>query len=486
MLLSAAALAFTATPAFAAVTPNPTLTGTTVSTIPAITLTSDLGAGTTIDWTITGPTPGNSQSAVPGSHPSRCRPRCPGTMASTRSAPPTSGGAQTAIATFTVDRTPPGPPGTPTITGTTNPTPLATPTFAWTQAEADGSYEWQVLSGATVVQTARRRRPRPRWPRLRPAPTPSKSGNATPSSTRGRSQPSPSQLTSPRPTGGSIAHVPVANQVAGFTRTGTASVNLTVASTDNLAGTITYALTTAATPAPAAAAFAAWSAARSVTVSTAQGCGPPPSSSGPVTPRERSRPRPLRARRSPSTPRLPTVLATSFPLPGVNLTTAFGTLANVQINFNEPVQNPVSLIRLCVNPCGLADPGVGDLQRGDRPIAILDPTADPRDRHDSTRSSSRRFATAPETLLTGPVASSPWTFSTSADGTPPGPVADLPAVAGVGQLGLTWSTPADPDLARITVLRGTAAPASAGDATAVRFSLPATRRASPTSDSCPA
>ncbi len=167
----------------------------------------------------------------------------------------------------------------------------------------------------------------------------------------------------------------------------------------------------------------------------------------------------------------PTVLGTSFPLPGVNLTTAFGTLANVQINFSEPVQNPVSLIRMCVNPCGLPIAAAVTYGEITGPIALLDPTA------------TLAIGTTYEielpavrdragNLLTGP-GSSAWTFTTSSDGTPPGPVAGLAAVPGVGQVALSWKPPPDADLARITVLRSTIPPTSPGDGTAARFSLPA-------------
>ena len=107
MLLSAAALAFTATPAFAAVTPNPTLTGTTVSTIPAITLTSNLVAAASDDDRLDDHRPPamGSRSMSPGRRPSRCRPRSPGIdRLYTLSAAERRWGWP-AIATFTVDRT---------------------------------------------------------------------------------------------------------------------------------------------------------------------------------------------------------------------------------------------------------------------------------------------------------------------------------------------------------------------------------------------
>ena len=155
----------------------------------------------------------------------------------------------------------------------------------------------------------------------------------------------------------------------------------------------------------------------------------------------------------------------------MNLTTAFGTLANVQINFSEPVQYPMTLIRMCVNPCGLPIAAAVTYGEITGPIALLDPTA------------TLAIGTTYEielpavrdragNLLTGP-GSSAWTFTTSSDGTPPGPVAGLAAVPGVGQVALSWKPPPDADLARITVLRSTIPPTSPGDGTAARFSLPA-------------
>ena len=418
MLLSAAALALAATPAFAAVTANPTLTGTTVSTIPAITLTSDLAAGTAIDWEITGPSPGNAFS-INGSGPwpvTTLPAQAPGDDGLYTLSATDVGGAQTAIATFTVDRTPPGAPGTPTITGT-NPTPLATPTFSWTAVQDPGdSFEWQVLVNGTVTQTSTT---------TATSVTAAALGTGTYSfQVRQRDALLNTGSFSPAlaftvdlaaPTGGVIAHVPVANQVAGFTRTANVSINLTTASVDNLAGTLTYALTATSTPAPSAAAFAAWTAARPFTVTATQGAAttvflwardaagnisPAPVASTPITFDNQG----------------PTVLGTSFPLPGVNLTTAFGTLANVRINFNEPVQNPVPLIRMCVNPCGLPIAAAVTYGEITGPIALLDPAA------------TLAIGTTYEielpavrdragNLLTGP-GSSQWTFTTSSDGTP--------------------------------------------------------------------
>ena len=182
------------------------------------------------------------------------------------------------------------------------------------------------------------------------------------------------------PTGGTIAHVPVANQVAGFTRAATANVTLTVGSTDNLAGAITYALTTVATPAPAAAAFGALTtqsvgvAATNGTVTTvflwardaAGNISPAPVASTPITFDNQP----------------PTVLATSFPVPGVNATTAFGTLANVQINFSEPVQNPSHVDPHVHQPMRARGPRKRDLQRGHRADRLTRSHTDPRDRNE--------------------------------------------------------------------------------------------------------
>jgi len=150
MLLSAAALAFTATAAFAQVTPNPTLTGTTVSMIPAITLTSDLGAGTAIDWEISGPNNVSIDGSGPSSPltlPAQVPPGLDGLY--TLSAGE-NGGARAAIGTFTVDRTPPAVPmvtsGPPAITGARAPF-----TFVWTTQPTATSSHWHLLDGITQI-----------------------------------------------------------------------------------------------------------------------------------------------------------------------------------------------------------------------------------------------------------------------------------------------------------------------------------------------
>ena len=84
-------------------------------------------------------------------------------------------------------------------------------------------------------------------------------------------------------------------------------------------------------------------------------------------------------------------------MPGVNATTAFGTLANVQINFSEPVQNPVPLIRMCVNPCGLPIAAAVTYGEVTGPIAHPRPDRRPSPSARRTRSSSRRFVTGPAT-----------------------------------------------------------------------------------------
>ena len=354
-----------------------------------------------------------------------------------------------------------------------NPTNSPTPTFTWS-GEPDGTYTWEILLNGVLAQTGTT---------TATAPSATPSALATGAYTFQVRQTNALQSAGPfsaplaftvdlaAPTGGAIAHAPAANRVAGFTRPGTpVSINLTTASVDNLAGTITYALTTAATPVPAVAAFSAWAAARTVSVATTNGAittvflwardavgniSPAPVASTTIT----------------FDSQAPSVLATSFPVPGTNVTTAFGTLANVQINFSEPVQNPAPLIRMCVNPCGLPVAAAVTYSEITGPVALLDPTATlaigttyeielpaVRDRAGNT--------------LTGP-GSTAWTFTTSADGTPPGVVTGLTAVAGIGQVALTWKPPTDADLARITVLRSTIPPTSAGDGTAARFSLPA-------------
>jgi hypothetical protein len=372
---------------------------------------------------------------------------------------------------FSIDGTPPAAPSTPVISGT-NPTASATPTFSWT-GEAGGTYEWQILLNGVLAQAGTSVAPSV----APPTALATSALNAYSIQVRqidgvgnigAFSTPLAFTVDLTPPTGGAIAHTPVANQVAGFTRAATAGVTLTAGSADNLAGAITYALTTAATPAPAAAAFGALTT-QSVGVAATNGAvttvflwardavgniSPAPVASTTITFDNQP----------------PTVLATSFPVPGTNATTAFGPLANVQINFSEPVQTPNALIRMCVNPCGLALAATVTYSEVTGPIAILDPAA--------TLGVGTTYAIELPSvrdragnLLTGP-GSTTWTFTTSADGTPPAGVTGLAAVAGIGQVGLKWRPPTDADLARITVLRSTVPPASAGDGTAARFSLP--------------
>ncbi len=355
----------------------------------------------------------------------------------------------------------------------TNPTASATPTFSWT-GEAGGTYEWQILLNGVLAQAGTTVAPSV----APPTALATSALNAYSIQVRqidavgnigAFSAPLAFTVDLSAPTGGTIVHTPIANQVAGFTRAATANVTLTVGSTDNLAGAITYALTTVATPAPAAAAFGALTTqsvgitATNGTVTTvylwardaAGNISPAPVASTPITFDNQG----------------PTVPATSFPLPGVNLTTAFGTLANVQINFSEPVQSPNTLIRMCVNPCGLAIPASVTYSEVTGPIALLDPTPTLAigTEYEIELPAVRDRA---GNLLTGP-GSSQWTFTTSSDGTPPGSVAGLAAAPGVGQVALSWKPPPDADLARITVLRSTIPPTSPGDGTAARFSLPA-------------
>ena len=110
------------------------------------------------------------------------------------------------------------------------------------------------------------------------------------------------------------------------------------------------------------------------------------------------------------------------------------------------------------------------IQRGDWPIAILDPT--PPSRIGTTYEVELPAVRDRPATCSPARAASPWTFTTSSDGTPPGrsPPGCRP---GVGQVALSWKRPPDADLARITVLRSTIPPTSPGDGTAARFSLPA-------------
>ena len=286
----------------------------------------------------------------------------------------------------------------------------------------------------------------------------------------------PIQIDTAPPTGGALAHAPVANQVAGFTKTASVKINLTAPSSDNVTvrGAITYALSGTNLSVPAPGAFQLWTGTRPFTVTASQGASTTvflwardvAGNSAPVA----------------STAIIfdnqpPFVTNSSFPLPGLNLTTAFGSLANVRINFNEPVQNPASLIRMCVNPCGLPIAAAVTYGEITGPIAILDPLpATPTAGLAVGTTYSIELPTVRDpagNILTGP-GNTPWTFTTSTDGTPPGPVTNLTAVPGIGQVALSWTRPPDADLARITVLRGTTPPASPADATAARFSLAAT------------
>ncbi len=286
------------------------------------------------------------------------------------------------------------------------------------------------------------------------------------------------------PTGSAIAHTPATNSLPGFARTTTVTVNLTAAGVDTIDGitpsgeAITYALTTVATV-PAAADFSAWTAPRAIVVPATQGA-----TSIFLWTRDAAGTGNVSAA-VPLTPAVvydtvhPSVAGTSFPVPGANVTTGFGTLANVQINFSEPVQIPVSPIRICFDPCGATVPG-GVTFTTDRTGAILDPFPD-------TPTALLAIGTRYEVelpnlrdqagnALIGPGSTSAWTFTTSTDGTPPGPVTKLALSPGIGQIALTWVPPGAADLARITVLRGTNPPASAADATAARFTLPATAK----------
>jgi hypothetical protein len=291
------------------------------------------------------------------------------------------------------------------------------------------------------------------------------------------------------PTGAAIVHVPASNSVLGYSRGTSITISLTAGATDTIDGTnasgqaITYALTNTATQPTNVGSFSGWTVGTNRTIGI-------PSVQGPNTIVVWARDAAGNVSPSATIPTsqavvvfdtvAPMVAATSFPVPGANVTTAFGPLANVQINFSEAVQNPVSLIRLCVDPCGVSITSAVTFNAA-QTGAILDPF--PLVPTSALAVSTRYEIQLPTVIdragntLTGPgsaLQSAPWTFTTSSDATPPGPVTGLASVAGIGQVTLTWTRPGDADLARITVLRSTAPPASAADATTARFSLPAT------------
>ena len=284
---------------------------------------------------------------------------------------------------FTIDGTPPPAPSTPVISGT-NPTTSATPTFSW-NGEAGGTYEWQILLSGVLAQTgttgATSIAP--------PAALATSALNAYSIQVRqidglgnvgAFSAALAFTVDLAPPIGGTIVHTPIANQVAGFTRAATANVTLTVGSTDNLAGTITYALTTVATPAPAAAAFGALTtqsvgvAATNGTVTTvflwardaAGNISPAPVASTPITFDNQG----------------PTVLATSFP----------GARAERHDRIRDARQRADQLQRAGAEP-GATDPDVREplrtadrrsrhIQRADGADRHPRPHPDPRHRHD--------------------------------------------------------------------------------------------------------
>jgi len=287
------------------------------------------------------------------------------------------------------------------------------------------------------------------------------------------------------PVGGAIAHAPAPGQVANFTNTALVNINLITSSADDvsLPGAITYALTTASAPQPTTG-FSPWppqmpsvsQIAQTTVFLWAQ------DAAGNISPAPVASTLPITFDNQP-----PTVVANPLflPQPGANLTTAFGPLANIQIQFSELVQNPVPFIRTCINLCGLAVPATVTYNTSTG-VAILDPFGTSSTGLFAATQYEIEFSppTGPSNIrdfagnrLTGAgVGNALWTFTTSSDATPPGPVTGLLAAPGIQRVVLNWAPPTDPDLARITVLRGTSPPAAAGDATAARFSLPAGAR----------
>ena len=383
---------------------------------------------------------------------------------------------------FAIDGTSPVAPTLTTFPAT--PTNVTTPTFAWNGEIGIGVTSHVQIVGPTAVGPAVAASPYvPPVPLVAGTYTFQVSqndvlGNVGPAAVI------PFTVDTVPPAGGAIAHVPATNALAGFSRSTTIAVNLATAAADTVNGTlpstsaITYALTAANLAPPPVARFSTWAVGtpRTIVVPATQG-----STTIFLWARDAAGTGNVSAA-LPLAPAVaydataPVVAGTSFPLPGANATTNFGALANVRINVSEPVQIPVSAIRMCIDPCGVTIPA-GVTLAADQTGAILDPfpaaLTSPLatgTRYEVQLANVRDRA---GNALTGPGSTSAWTFTTSTDGTPPGKVTNLVLSPGIGQIALKWTRPGDPDLARITVLRGTNPPASAADATAARFSLPA-------------
>ena len=150
MLGAAATLLAAAAPALSGVTvTGPSPQGTTLRTLPAITLKSNRFFPT-IDWAIAGPSFSDSGSGSPGSSTATvpAHDTLGGDGVYTLSATD-DGGLTTFTMTFTVDRTPPVTPtvtsGPPAITGASSPF-----TFTWTIQDAASSH-WQLLDTGLVI-----------------------------------------------------------------------------------------------------------------------------------------------------------------------------------------------------------------------------------------------------------------------------------------------------------------------------------------------
>ena len=383
---------------------------------------------------------------------------------------------------FSVDAAAPGAPAiTPIANNLTN---VATQTMTWAPTEAGGSFTWQLAGPSPLGPLATGVASTGALALLAGTHTltvqhidAALNASAVASYTF--------TIDTALPTGGAIAHVPTAPALSGFARSTNVNVNLTAVSVDTIdgttaaAGAITYAVT--ATPtAPAAATFTAW------TVTTPTRSVAVPNTQGPTTiflwARDAagniSAALPLAPAVVFDTVR-PTVAATSLPVPGVNVTTNFGTLANVTVDFSEPVQDPVSRIRMCRNLCGspiAAEVTFDALQTAQKAILNPFPLSPTQPLVTGTQYEIQLLSDVLDragNALNGIGSTSDWTFITSTDGTPPGPIAALGLSPGIGQIALSWTVPGDPDLARITVLRNTSPPVSAADAAVARFSLPA-------------
>ena len=447
------------------------------TTPPTLTITG-LDGTAIIDWTLT--TNGSTIGSGSGPSPLTVGPLggIDGTylIEATQTVPGDPlGTSLPAAATFALDTTAPGAPTITPLPGDL--TNVATQTLSWSGTDT-GPYTWQLTGPSPVGPTST---PTPNTGAVTLLPglhslqvqQADAAGNVGPAATYAFT------VDTVMPVGGALTHLPGSNATAGFTRSTNVTVTLTAAATDTIDGTttstqpITYALSAAVTP-PDPNQFNGWTVGtnRTVNVTAVQ---------GPTTIILWARDGAGNASAGvPLAPAVvydsvaPAVAATSFPVPGDDATTDFGPLANLTIGFTEAVQDPHSVIRICIDPCGFAIATAVTVDAA-RTGAIVDPF--PLAPTTPLATATRYEVQLPNVrdnagnTLKGPGSTAAWTFMTSADGTPPGPVTALSVTPGVGRLTLTWTGPGDGDLARVTVLRSTSPPVSAADATATRFVL---------------